>query len=55
MVETFRGSYAVTVTPFTEDGSRIDLPAWRRFLDWQLGRGRAGHHHPRHDRRVPHR
>jgi 4-hydroxy-tetrahydrodipicolinate synthase len=36
MVETFRGSYGVTVTPFTEDGSRIDFKAWKRFLDWQL-------------------
>lgn len=32
----FRGSYAVTITPFTEDGKAIDVPAWRRFLDWQL-------------------
>lgn len=36
MVETFRGSYGVTITPFTEDGSRIDFKAWKRFLDWQL-------------------
>jgi 4-hydroxy-tetrahydrodipicolinate synthase len=36
MVETFRGSYAVTITPFTKDRSRIDLKAWRRFIDWQL-------------------
>lgn len=32
----FRGSYTVTVTPFTEDGEAIDHAAWRRFLDWQL-------------------
>jgi 4-hydroxy-tetrahydrodipicolinate synthase len=36
MVETFRGSYGVTITPFTDDGSRIDLKAWKRFIDWQL-------------------
>lgn len=36
MPATFRGSYTVTITPFTEDGSRIDIPAWKRFVDWQL-------------------
>jgi 4-hydroxy-tetrahydrodipicolinate synthase len=36
MSHQFRGSFAVTVTPFTDDGSRLDLAAWRRFLDWQL-------------------
>ena len=36
MPATFRGSYTVTITPFTEDGSRIDIPAWKRFIDWQL-------------------
>lgn len=38
----FRGSFAVTITPFTEDGKRIDLPAWKRFLDWQLAAGVPG-------------
>jgi 4-hydroxy-tetrahydrodipicolinate synthase len=38
----FRGSYGVTITPFTEDGSRIDLPAWRRFIDWQIDEGSPG-------------
>jgi 4-hydroxy-tetrahydrodipicolinate synthase len=32
----FRGSYTVTITPFTEDGSGIDLDAQRRLIDWQL-------------------
>ena len=32
----FKGSYTVTITPFTEDLSAIDYAAWRRFLDWQL-------------------
>ena len=36
MPEPFRGSYTVTITPFTEDGSAIDVPAWKRFLDWQI-------------------
>lgn len=36
MSRQFRGSYTVAITPFTEDGSAIDFPAWSRFLDWQL-------------------
>lgn len=39
---SFRGSYTVTVTPFTEDGSAIDLDAHRRFIDWQLASGVPG-------------
>ena len=39
---TFRGSYTVTITPFTEDGSAIDMAAWTRFLDWQLQVGVPG-------------
>lgn len=39
---TFLGSYTVTVTPFTEDGSAIDLDANRRFIDWQLASGVPG-------------
>ncbi|MCB1493002.1 MAG: dihydrodipicolinate synthase family protein [Rhodobiaceae bacterium] len=42
MSETFRGSYTVTITPFTEDGSAIDIPAWKRFLDWQMEVGVPG-------------
>ena len=29
MARQFRGSYTVTITPFTEDGKAIDLAAWR--------------------------
>ncbi len=36
MPKTFRGSYTVAVTPFTEDGAHIDVPALKRFLDWQI-------------------
>ena len=36
MTKKFRGSYTVTITPFTEDGKRIDFAAWRQFLDWQI-------------------
>ncbi|WP_249021605.1 dihydrodipicolinate synthase family protein [Conexibacter sp. S30A1] len=39
---TFRGSYTVTITPFTDDGAAIDLEAHRRFLDWQLASGVPG-------------
>jgi 4-hydroxy-tetrahydrodipicolinate synthase len=38
----FRGSYTVTITPFTEDGSAVDAEAFRRFLDWQLESGVPG-------------
>jgi 4-hydroxy-tetrahydrodipicolinate synthase len=38
----FRGSYTVSVTPFTADGSTVDLDAQRRFIDWQLECGVPG-------------
>jgi 4-hydroxy-tetrahydrodipicolinate synthase len=38
----FRGSYTVTITPFTEDHRAIDLEAHRRFIDWQLASGVPG-------------
>ena len=38
----FRGSYTVSVTPFTADGLTIDLDAQRRFIDWQLACGVPG-------------
>lgn len=40
--EPFRGSYTVTVTPFTEDGLHLDIPRWKAFLDWQLAVGVPG-------------
>ncbi|WP_210490908.1 dihydrodipicolinate synthase family protein [Microvirga antarctica] len=42
MSQEFRGSYTVTITPFTEDRSAIDYAAWQRFLDWQLQVGVPG-------------
>lgn len=36
MPKSFRGSYTVAVTPFTEDGSGIDTDALKKFIDWQL-------------------
>jgi 4-hydroxy-tetrahydrodipicolinate synthase len=38
----FRGSYTVTITPFTHDGTAVDIPAFKRFLDWQLENEVAG-------------
>jgi 4-hydroxy-tetrahydrodipicolinate synthase len=42
MHQPFRGSYTVTITPFTEDGSAIDVEAWKGFLGWQLEVGVPG-------------
>jgi 4-hydroxy-tetrahydrodipicolinate synthase len=42
MKSEFRGSYTVTISPFTEDGAAIDVGAWKRFLDWQLEVGVPG-------------
>ncbi len=42
MTKEFRGSYTVSVTPFTEDGSAIDVGALKNFLDWQLQAGVPG-------------
>ena len=42
MAKEFRGSYTVTVTPFTQDSSAIDVGALKDFLDWQLDVGVPG-------------
>ena len=42
MTTEFRGSYTVTVTPFTKGGESIDYDALRRFLDWQIECGVPG-------------
>jgi 4-hydroxy-tetrahydrodipicolinate synthase len=42
MPTEFRGSYSVIVTPFSEDGSQIDVEALHGFLDWQLESGVPG-------------
>ena len=36
MPKAFRGSYTVSVTPFTEDGAHLDIEAQQRFVDWQI-------------------
>ena len=38
----FEGSYTVMLTPFTEDGKKIDVAAARRFIDWQIKEGVPG-------------
>ena len=42
MSNAFRGSYTVSITPFTEDGGAVDLAAQKRFLDWQIAEGVPG-------------
>lgn len=42
MSKEFRGSYGVTVTPFTADGSRIDYQALAAFIEWQIDSGSPG-------------
>ena len=41
MTKSFRGTYTVMITPFTEDGA-LDLPALRDFVDWQIEQGIHG-------------
>jgi 4-hydroxy-tetrahydrodipicolinate synthase len=40
-VTTFRGTYTVMITPFDAAGA-LDLPALRRFVDWQIEQGIHG-------------
>ena len=42
MVASFRGSYSVTVTPFTQDRSAVDIEALKRFMSWQVDSGVPG-------------
>jgi len=42
MNSTFRGSYSVLVTPFTQDGKDIDENGLRNFLEWQISVGVPG-------------
>lgn len=36
MSKSFRGSYTVAITPFTDDGSGINTDALKKFIDWQV-------------------
>lgn len=40
--EPFRGCYTVLVTPFTEDGSAVDLKALERLVEFQVTQGIRG-------------
>jgi 4-hydroxy-tetrahydrodipicolinate synthase len=40
--EPFRGTYTVLITPFTADGSAVDLPALRRLIEYQITEGVRG-------------
>ena len=42
MAKEFRGSYTVMLSPFTEDGSKVDVPALKRFVEWQITEGVPG-------------
>ncbi len=41
MAKGFRGTYSVMITPFDGQGA-LDLPALRRFVDWQISKGIHG-------------
>ncbi|WP_313688067.1 dihydrodipicolinate synthase family protein, partial [Pantoea sp.] len=38
----FRGTYTVLITPFTQDGLAIDVPALEKLVDWQIEQGIHG-------------
>lgn len=38
----FRGTYTVTITPFTPDGRKINETVLRDFVDWQIEQGAHG-------------
>jgi len=41
-MQPWRGTYTVLVTPFTADGSAIDIAALERLVNWQIERGIHG-------------
>lgn len=38
----WRGTYTVLITPFTEDGTAVDVPALRHLVNWQIEQGIHG-------------
>lgn len=42
MSNSFSGSYTVSITPFTDDGSAVDVGRLKSFLDWQIDVGVPG-------------
>jgi 4-hydroxy-tetrahydrodipicolinate synthase len=41
-MRTFRGTFTVLITPFTADGSAVDVPALKRLVNWQIEQGIHG-------------
>ena len=41
-MKTLRGTYTVLITPFTEDGRHVDVPALRKLVNWQIEEGIHG-------------
>ena len=39
---TLRGTYTVTITPFTADGRKVEVSVLRDFVDWQIEQGAHG-------------
>lgn len=39
---SWRGTYTVLITPFTADGSAVDVPALRQLVNWQIEQGIHG-------------
>jgi 4-hydroxy-tetrahydrodipicolinate synthase len=42
MAKKLRGTYTVLITPFTADGSKVDLAATQALVDWQIQQGIHG-------------
>jgi 4-hydroxy-tetrahydrodipicolinate synthase len=42
MSKTFRGSYTVAVTPFSDDGASVSSERLKNFIDWQVDCGVPG-------------
>ena len=38
----FKGTYTVTITPFTADGRKVEASVLRDFVDWQIEQGAHG-------------
>ncbi len=41
-LQHFRGTYTVLVTPFTANGARVDVPALKRLVEYQITEGIHG-------------
>lgn len=41
-MKAFRGTYTVLITPMTEDGRQVDVPALKTLVNWQIEQGIHG-------------